>query len=329
MRILVIGCGSIGKRHLKNLASLSAGKFMAYDTDEGRRNEVEQELNIETVSDIGKAWGQDIDAVLVCTPTSHHMEYALEAVRSGRHLFIEKPISHNLEGVDELIETAASKGLIVMVGCNFRFHWGMELAKRLADEGTIGRILSAHADFGQYLPDWHPYEDYRRGYSANEGLGGGIILDAIHEIDYVLWLMANPTLVSCLSQKTGSLDIDTEDSADINLGFEDGTAASIHMDYLQRAYNRSLKLIGEAGVITWTFQENSVRVYTADDKSWKSYEADKPSETNDMYIAEMRHFLACVEGKQKPMLDAVQAKRDLEVALAAKESARTGRAVRL
>jgi len=331
MRFLVVGCGSIGKRHLGNLKLLSAGDLMAYDTRPERREEAREKYGAAVFSDFDVAMRSRPDAVLVCTPTSLHMDYALPAVRQGCHVFIEKPISHDIAGVDELIERALSHNLVTLVGCTFRFHWGLQLAKRLLDEGRIGRLLCARAQFGQYLPDWHPWEDYRQGYSASRSLGGGIILDSIHEIDYIHWLMGKAAAVSCFTGKLSSLDIDTEDMAEILLRFDSGTIAEVHMDYIQRAYNRSCELIGEDGTITWSFQDNQVKVYSAKDKKWQSYghPPEVDYEINEMYVAEMEHFLRCIRGDEAAVLDAREAKSELEIVLAAKKSSDTGKVIPL
>lgn len=329
MRFLIVGCGSIGKRHLSNLRLLSAGEAIAYDTKPERREEVGEKYGVKAVSDFEEAMQQKPDAVLVCTPTSLHINYALTAVRRGCHVFIEKPISHIMEGVDELIDIASAKKLVTLVGCNFRFHWGLKLAKKLLDEGKIGRLLCARAEFGQYLPDWHPWEDYKKGYSANKALGGGIILDAIHEIDYVQWMIGKVDAVSCFTGKLSSLDIDTEDMAEILLRSKDGVIANVHMDYVQRVYNRSCELIGEEGIINWSFQDNQVRLYSAKDKDWQSWAPNVPYEVNEMYVAEMEHFLRCIKREEQPILGAKEAKGELEIALAAKKSSESGKVINL
>jgi spore coat polysaccharide biosynthesis protein SpsF (cytidylyltransferase family)/predicted dehydrogenase len=329
LRFLVVGCGSIGKRHLQNLKLLSAGELVAYDTREDRREEVRKQFEIEVLANFEDAMHHLPNIVLVCTPTSRHIEYALRAARAGCHLFIEKPISDTLEGLSELIESISSKNLVCLVGCNFRFHWGLKLVKKLVEQGRIGRLLCARAEFGQYLPDWHPREDYRKGYSANKALGGGIILDAIHEIDYVHWMMGKVDAVSCFAGKQSSLEINTEDTAEVLLRFQSGAIAEIHMDYIQRTYNRSCELIGEEGTITWSLQDNQVRLYSTKDKDWQLCAQNAPYEINEMYLAEMEHFLRCIRREELPLLDAREAKDSLEIALAAKESSETGRVINL
>jgi predicted dehydrogenase len=214
-----------------------------------------------------------------------------------------------------------------MVGCNFRFHWGLVKVKEMLDGGRIGRAVFAHAEFGQYLPDWHPCEDYRRGYSAQKSLGGGIILDGVHELDYLHWLLGEFNEVYCRAGKVSQLEIDVEDTADFVLQMKSRAVATVHLDYIQRSYNRSLELVGEEGTILWSYQDNTVKLYTATEKNWQTFGKDAPYDANEMYVDEMKHFLRCIQGKEQPIVDGREGKRILETALAAKESSRTKKAV--
>ena len=127
--------------------------------------------------------------VVITTPTASHLSLALEAAEHGCHLFIEKPLAHAWQGVDRLVDLVEHGRLVTLVGCNLRFHPGLRAVKNLLAEKAVGRVIAVRAEVGQYLPDWHPEEDYRKNYSARRALGGGIVLDAIHEIDYVRWLL--------------------------------------------------------------------------------------------------------------------------------------------
>ena len=327
MRFLVVGCGSIGKRHIRNLKTLKGGDVIAHDVQPERCREVQQEYGVEAYARLEDALAQKPDVALICTPTSLHIPPTLSAARSGCHLFIEKPLSHSLEGLDELVDVVARKNLVTLVGCNMRFHPGIAKMKKLLESETIGKVLCARVQAGQYLPDWHPWEDYRYGYSANRSLGGGIILDGIHEIDYITWFLGEVSQVFCFSGKLSSLEIDTEDTAEILLQFRTGTIAEVHLDYVQRARGRSCQIIGEEGTILWDFSVKEVRLYRAQTKEWQVFPEEPDYDTNQMYIEEMKHFLQCFEGKAKPAQDVNAGKRALEIALAAKESARTGKVI--
>jgi predicted dehydrogenase len=328
-RFLVIGCGSIGKRHIGNLIALNERDILAFDVMPDRRREVQSLFGVSVLDNLVDAWKAGPDVVVVTAPTSLHLSAAIEAAQRRCHLFIEKPLSHNREGLEDLQDLVRKKGLLTLVGCNMRFHPGVQRIKKMLEDGAIGRTMAIRAEFGQYLPDWHPGEDYRQGYSARSELGGGIILDAIHEIDYIRWLAGEVDTVACLCGKIGSLEIDTEDTAAILLRFTNGAIGEIHMDYLQRAYTRTCRIIGEEGTIRWDHAAKTVACYSAGNRAWQSLRDPTDWEPNRMYLDEFRHFLACLAGNEKPCQDVFEATRVLKIALAARESAREQQFIRV
>jgi predicted dehydrogenase len=327
MKFLVIGCGSIGQRHIRNLLSLEAGEILAVDVDEYRLDQVARQSGAKAFKDLATAWKEKPDVSFITTPTSLHLPMALEAARHGCHMFIEKPLAHTLDGVDELLDLVRGKSLVTLVGCNMRFHPGLQRIKTVLEESVIGLVVAAQAQFGQYLRDWHPHEDYRQGYSARKALGGGVILDAIHELDYIRWLLGEVREVFCYAGHLTHLEIDTEDVAAILLKFANGAIGEVHLDYIQRSYHRSCKLIGEEGTIIWDYSTGQVKMYLASTGSWTVFDQPPSFEPNQMYLDELRHFLRCVRGEEEPTLDVFEGKRVLEIALAAKQSATLGRPV--
>ena len=327
MKFLIIGCGSIGERHIRNLRNLSVDNILACDTNSDRLYLMKEKYNTEIYKDLDEALKKKPDAVLVCTPPNLHIPIALKAVEHNAHIFIEKPISHNLEKVDDFLTKADRKKLIVLVGYNLRFHPGIQLIKKMIDEKVIGRVLSARAEVGQYLPDWRPSQDYRQSYTGKNDMGGGIILDGSHEIDYIRWLLGDITEVSCFADKVSDLDVDVEDTAEILLKFKNNIIAEIHLDFVQRAYSRNCKIIGEEGTLIWDCPGKYVKAYYSTKKQWKTYPIE--IEPNDMYVEEMKHFLECIKGKTSPLISGGEAKKVLAVALAAKKSAKSGKAIKL
>jgi len=327
--ILVVGCGSIGKRHIHNLKALNAGEIIAYDLTPQRRREVEQEYGVKTYDSLEEALTPRPEVALICTPTSLHISAALSAAEKGCHLFIEKPLSNSLDGVDELLEIVDQKGLLTLIGCNLRFHPGIALMKELLDKNSVGRVICARVQAGQYLPDWHPWEDYRHGYSANMSLGGGAILDGVHQIDYIRWFLGEVGQVFCFAGKFSSLEIDTEDMAEMLLRFKSGAIAEVHLDYIQRFYGHSCQIIGEEGTILWDINEKQVKLYSARTKEWSVFPEEANYDINQMYVEEMKHFIQCLQREAKPMQDMKTGKKVLEIALAAKESAATGKIINL
>jgi len=328
-RFLVIGCGSIGKRHIKNLLALNAGEVIGMDVQDARRHETESQFSIKTAASLEDAWKWSPHVVLVTTPTSLHLPIAIQAAQHGCHLFIEKPLADRLDGTDELMREVAARKLISLVGCNLRFHPGLQTLKRLLDERAVGQVCAGRVEVGQYLPDWHPLEDYRNNYSAKKNLGGGVILDAIHELDYIRWLLGEVKSMACFAGKLSRLEIETEDTAAILLRFASGAMGEVHLDYVQRAYRRTCQIIGDEGTILWDYSAGRVSLYAAARRDWVHFDNPQDWEPNQMYVDELRHFIACLDGKEKPVLDVAEGRRVLEIALAAKESSRSGQTIQL
>ena len=324
--ILVVGCGSIGWRHIGNLQALGVGRLSVCDADPGRLEETASTYGVTGHTSFEDALVEvSPDGVLVCTPPLFHVPQALASIRWGAHVFLEKPLSHSLEGVDELIRAASEAGRVIQVGYNFRFHQSLRMIKDMLDKNVIGRTIFARAELGQYLPEWRPSQDYRQSYTAQHSQGGGIILDSSHEIDYMRWFLGEPEQVYCVAGMLSDLEVDTEDTACMTLRFASGCIGEIHVDFVQRARARNCKIVGTEGTIIWDNLDDSVHVFKAADGQWARI--DSTGDTNAKYLAEMESFLSCLNGTKSPEIDATSARRTLEIALAAHESARTQQAV--
>jgi predicted dehydrogenase len=325
MNILVIGCGSIGQRHLRNLRGLGISPLSAVDPDPGCADAA-RAAGAVVHGDLEGALAARPEVALVCTPPHLHLDAARAALAAEAHVFVEKPLAASLEGVDDVLALAAARGRLLAVGYNLRFHPAVQEVKRLLDGGAIGRPLMLRLEFGQYLPDWRPRRDYRAGYNARAAMGGGILLDASHEFDCARWLCGEIKGVTAMAGKLSDLDIDVEDAALVHLRFAGGVLGEVHLDSLQRAYTRGGKLVGTEGTLTWDFAEG-VRVYRAAHGAWDA----RPTvvDPNHMYVEEIRHFLTCVRTGADPAVSGQDGRRALEIALAARVSARERREVAL
>ena len=187
MKFLIAGLGSIGRRHLRNLQALGETDIVLYRTRRATMPEDELSgLPVET--DLHRALDGRPDAVIVANPTALHLEVALQAAEAGCHIFLEKPVSSSLDGLDRLADAAVNSGSRILVGFQFRFHPTLQKAAQLIKDGAIGDVLTIHARWGEYLPNWHPWEDYRSSYAARSDLGGGVTLTLTHPLDYIRWL---------------------------------------------------------------------------------------------------------------------------------------------
>lgn len=333
MKILFIGLGSIGQRHLRNLRCIDPDiEILAYrsigrnlkisDDMMAEYTDLRKHYNIKTFTDYAAALEQRPDAVLVTCPTSLHIPIALEAAKYNCHLFIEKPLSDSMEGVNELIKIVEQKNLVALVGYQLRFHPALRLIHELLHEGKIGKILSAHIEFGKYLPGAHPYEDYRQGYCARKSLGGGALLSLSHELDYAQWLFGMPKRVFALGGKLSSLEVDVDDSDDILM--DCSIPVHIHLDFLQQPSSRKCTIIGEGGRVFWDYYTRPF-LYTVERGYWETFPVNL--NRNDIFLAEIRHFIDCVEGREKPIVDINEGLKALRIALAAKRSIRSGKRV--
>lgn len=325
LRLLIAGVGSIGRRHLRNLLHLGVREIGLYRT----RPELPEGVpELPVFTDLARALEWKPRAVIVANPTAFHMDVALAAARAGCHLMIEKPLSHSWDGVEELLEIAREKRLISMVGFDLRFDPGLCRMKALLEENRIGPVTAVQAQVGQYLPEWRQGEDYRNGMSAKVSTGGGVILDLVHELDYVCWLLGPVTEVACFADKLSALEIETEDSASILLRFQSRAIGCVSLDYVQRYPSRTCRVIGERGTIVCDYQAREVAWYEADKNSWERFDYSG-FQRNDRFLAEMRHFLACLDGEESPRVDLAVGASVLKVALAAKRSASTGSVCRI
>lgn len=326
--ILIAGFGSIGRRHLRNLRALGHKQFVLYRTGKSTLPD-DETLDIPTEYDLTKAFVHKPVATIVANPTALHMPVALAAAKSGSHLFLEKPISHTLEGVEDLRRLVQSRSLIVLVGFQFRFHPLLRQIKRLLEENVIGPIISVQAYWGEYLPDWHPWEDYRQSYSVRAELGGGVLLTLCHPFDYLRWLIGEVSSVSALEGRSGGLKIDVEDNADVLLRFKSGAIGNVHLDYLEHPAEHSIRIIGQGGIIHWDNSEGCVRWHSQSNGKWGKLSVPKAFNRNKMFLNEMRHFLRCIAGNEQSLCTLDDGIAALRIALAAKESAKKGRLVKL
>lgn len=320
---LVIGYGSIGRRHAKNLQALGVGKIFFL------RHTKSKNFPAGHLASLSSVLRENPDFAVIANPTSLHMSPATRLAKAGINLFIEKPLSNSTRGVSELMRIVKNKKLVTMVGYNFRFHPQLIQIKRLLGTGVIGKVLSGRVEVGQYLPDWHPSEDYTVGYAAKKSLGGGVILTLIHEIDYLSWLIGKPKKVFCFADKVSNLKIDVEDVAEILIQYGNGAIGEVHLDYLQRIPRRNLEIIGEKGTILWDYFDGEIKVYKTGEKKWSTHKLPKNFDRNQMFVREMKHFLECVGNRKETMIPIVEGAKSLRVALSAKKSSSTGKVISL
>ncbi len=320
MRFLIAGLGSIGRRHLRNLLALGQRDIVLYRTH--RATLPDDELAaFPAETDLRTALNRyRPDAVIVASPTSLHLEVAIPAAQAGCHLLLEKPVAPDLQGVDELRRAAQETGARVLVGFQFRFHPTLRQVRAWLQQGAIGRPLFVRAHWGEYLPDWHPWEDYRQSYAARADLGGGVVRTLSHPLDYLRFLVGEAEVAWAYTARLSDLELQgVEDTAEIGLRFAGGALGSVHLNYHQRPAAHWLEALGTEGTIQWNYTTGEARLWQAARGQWETARLPKGWERNAMFLAEMAHFLAVVRGEAEPICTLEDGIRALEFALAALE----------
>jgi predicted dehydrogenase len=323
---LIAGFGSVGRRHLRNLEAIGACCVRLLRTFQSTLPDTDLDaLPVET--DLAAALAHKPAAVIVANPTAKHLEIAIPAAQAGCHVLLEKPLSHSLEGVDTLLAASRSTGARILVGFQFRFHPSLRVIRDLLRDDAIGALTAVQAHWGEHVADWHPWEDYHRSYSARADLGGGAILTMCHAFDYLHWLVGDVAEVSAMASSNGGLGIDVEDSADITLRFTNDVQGHVHLNYLERPANHFIRLIGRRGTIFWDASSGMVRLAASGAAQEQMFPPPAGFERNTMFLEEMRHFLACVDGSEQPLCTLQDGIHALRISLAAKQSAREGRRI--
>lgn len=247
--LLICGLGSIGRRHLRHFRALGVRRIDALRSGLATLPDDGQPAPDHTYHALDEALAAQPEAVVVCQPTALHLPTARAAVDAGAHVLVEKPLHHRLDGCAELIERAAERGLVLAVGCNLRFHPLLGRIRRGLESGEWGRPLLARAHFGAWLPDWHPWEDYREGYAARRDLGGGAALTHIHEIDYLLWLLGPAAASAGFSSPLRPLGTDVDETTVGVLHHHSGALSVLSLSLAQGPPSRSLHLVCEAATL--------------------------------------------------------------------------------
>lgn len=319
MKIVVVGAGSIGTRHLQNLTELGHDVY-AVDVNKEKFEPVKH-IAKGVFTSLQESLRLKPDIAFICTFSNNHVEHAIECANAGCHLFIEKPLSLSLDRVDDLICIIKEKKLITMVGCNMRFHPAISyIHDTLNNNPAFGKRLWANLEFGYYLP--FDKEDYESSYKANRSMGGNLIFDGIHELDCAFWFFGESTEVICDKSILSSLKIDTEDHVDMIVKFKAGTVCTIHMDYLQHGYSRRYKIVGESGTLVWDFIQGNIGVIDSK-KEWLWKDMKLSIYYNQMYMDEVKYFLDCVISHKETFNSVKESLLVLILALAANKSSYT------
>ena len=323
----MVGYGSIGKRHVKNILNFTNHEIIICS----KRCDLKplKQKRVMIFDTLKKCLYENPKIGFITNETSYHIPIAKQLAKAGLDLFIEKPLSNSIKDIESLQKIVKQKKLITQMGYNLRFHKCIIQIKKLIKQNKIGRIISIQAENGSYLPDWHPYEDYKIGYAGKKELGGGIVLTQIHDIDYLFWLFGQPKSIFSLMGKFSDLKISAEDYCASIIQFKNKITAELHLDFFQGPEFRGCKIKGTNGIIIWNSLDNQIKFYNNKKKKWEIiFKLDK-FERNQMYIDEIKHFFKCVQKREKTINGLDDGIKTMNIALAMKKSAQTSRNIKL
>jgi predicted dehydrogenase len=340
MKFLIAGLGSIGRRHFRNLIALGEKDIVLLRTRKGTLPDDEL-TGYPVETDLTEALKKHKpEAVIVANPTSMHLDVAVPAAETGCHILLEKPVSHSLERLDILQKAAEKSGSKILVGFQFRYHPTLNKAHELIGSNALGKLLTVHAHWGEYLPQWHPWEDYRQSYAARADLGGGVIVTLTHPLDYLRYLLGDVQALWSFNGHISPLEIDVEDVAEIGLKFANGAVGGVHVNYFQRPTVHRLEIVGTNGTLRWDNADGILHFYKFP-TSFGSYSDNPPApvmesfpppegfERNQLFVAQTRHFMEVVRGESEPVCTLEDGIQALRLALAAYRSREIGQMVRL
>lgn len=327
LKALVVGYGSIGKRHIENLSKYKNIEILV--CTKRKNDQFLKKRKCKIFNSIESSLRENPDVALITNESSHHIPACIKLAKNNIDLFIEKPLSNSIKGVDTLIKIVKKKKLITQMGFPLRFHPCITEIRKIISKKKLGKVIFVNIQNGSYLPEWHQNEDYRKNYAARDDLGGGVLFTSTHELDYLLWIFGNISEVFSITGKYSDLEIKSDDLSTILMKFKNNIIAEVHLDFFQKPKIRNCKIVGTQGTIYSNFDESIVQFYDIKNNKWVNKLKLNKYNNNLMYKEELKHFLDCVKKRQKSINDIFEGRKNLEITLAIKKSSRTKRMVKV
>ncbi|AXE61675.1 Gfo/Idh/MocA family protein [Candidatus Thioglobus sp. NP1] len=318
-KLAIIGLGSIGRRHLRLISELRPDIEVVVVRSGNGPYSKDEKLASKIFSSVSEAIKFGVEAAIISSPATFHLQQSIEFAKHGVHLFIEKPLSHSIDGVEELLKAQKDHNIVAMVGYVLRYDIGARKFKEWLTDNKIGKILHARIECGSYLPDWRPDQDYRKTVSALSELGGGVLLELSHEIDYLHWFFGKPINIQAQIINSMALDINVEDQADLLIKSEQGYPILVQIDFNRRHVKRECSVITTEGEMTWNAVKKKV--------IWKpinseEQEFDYTSKRDDKYKKQLKQFIECIENGAKPHVSIMDGIKTLKLIDAAREASK-------
>jgi predicted dehydrogenase len=328
-RILIVGTGSAGRRHLnlaKEFFPTAEIKVLKVDRPTNDLDDVEK-----TITTLEEALEFDPVIAIIANPSPLHIDVSISLASRGVHLLIEKPISNTLNGVSDLIRICQENNLVLMTGYNLRYSPSLITFRKYLLENYAGEVFSVRVDVGQFLPSWRPDLDYQHSVSAKKDLGGGVLLELSHELDYLRWIFGEIQWVNGILVRQSNLDIDVEDSAHLTLGTVPNDIGrqiviSANLDFIRHDTTRNCIAICENGSLWWDGIVGEVYFMESGSRTWQVIFSEKFSK-DYTYRQEWANFIQCVNENETPVVTGLDGLKTLEIIEAVLESSNLGKKV--
>lgn len=324
MKFLVIGLGSMGKRRIRNLQYLKKKDIIGWDLKVNRRKECEDKYKIKTYENINEALTKKPDAIIISTPPNHHLEYQLLATKNKIHFFCEAGIFTN--GIADLIKMIKKQKIIAAPSATWRFNDSIKKIRELVKKEKIGNIVAFTYHMGQYLPDWHPWENISKFYVGKRKTSATREMVPF-ELEWLTWIFGDINKISCMKDKISNLKVNIDDVYQLIFQFKSGIIGHLLVDVISRSPTRIIRVVGEKGTIYWDWMEDIVRLYDSNKGKWFEFEEKKGFKENgyaakeNMYIGEIDNFINAINGKEKYIYSLEEDLKILSLLEAAEESA--------
>jgi predicted dehydrogenase len=302
MKFLVVGLGSMGKRRIRNLQFLGEKDIIGYDMRDDRSGECEQKYKIKTFNNIDKAMGCNPDALIISTPPNHHIEYEILAAKNNKHFFCEAGLLTH--GLEELIKISKNKKIIAAPSATWRFNESIKKIKDIVISKKIGNIVALTYHMGQYLPDWHPWEDISKFYVGHKNTSATREMVPF-ELEWLTWIFGDIKTISCIKGKISNLPVKIDDVYQLIFQFKSGIIGHLLIEVVSRTPTRILRVVGDKGTIEWNWMEDTVRIYDIKKKKWIENKEERGFKEKgyvakeNMYIKEMKNFINAIKGKEQ------------------------------
>jgi len=311
--ILIFGAGSIGERHIRNLWTLGYCNLLLYRQRNLPFRDI-GEAEVQVFLDLNETKSLNPEVAFICTPTAQHLEQTIYCVENKMHVFVEKPLSHTLENMDHLKSIVANSNKLLQVGFMMRFHPHILKVKNYIQENIFGELISSTSHWGSYLPDWHPWENYKESYAAKKNLGGGVALTLCHDIDLAIWLAMRPIKnYETNFSYSGELDIETASIADIEINFVDGVNSRIHLNYLANPPIRKYHWEFEHVFIDFNYFDNLLIISSKNDPFENQEYKIEAFDRNQLFLAEVTDFFYKIENISNPVQHSFNSIRESEL----------------